>query len=149
MVDNDIFHTIVNHTPLISIDFIVKDKDERILLGKRRNKPAQGFYFTLGGRIYKNETISNALKRIAVMELGIELKEEPKFIGVFEHFYQDSIFDETSTHYINFGYEVKFSSLQNPPKEQHMEYQWFQLDELLQSNTVHTYVKDYFKGNKR
>ncbi|MEG1251614.1 MAG: NUDIX domain-containing protein, partial [Citrobacter sp.] len=59
----DIFQTIVQNTPLISIDFIVKNERDEVLLGKRVNKPAKGYWFVPGGRIFKNETIFQAFKR--------------------------------------------------------------------------------------
>jgi colanic acid biosynthesis protein WcaH len=33
----------------------------------------------------------------------------------------------------------------NLPTEQHNEYQWLSIDELLNSKQVHKYVKDYFR----
>ena len=71
MLDDKLFKIVVNSTPLISIDFIIK-KDNKILLGRRLNKPSQNYFFTVGGRINKNETIKNAMSRIAKNELNIE-----------------------------------------------------------------------------
>jgi colanic acid biosynthesis protein WcaH len=51
LLDLNTFKIVVDNTPLISIDFIVKNSDNKIFLGKRVNKPACGFLFTLGGRI--------------------------------------------------------------------------------------------------
>ena len=139
------FKTVVNSTPLISIDLLVK-KDNKILLGKRINKPAQDYLFSIGGRVYKNETINSAMMRIASNELNIELKLTPRFIGVFEHFYDDSIYQDVSTHYVNLAYEVEIEEILNQPSEQHNEYQWLTINELLKSKQVHKYVKDYFKN---
>lgn len=140
------FKTVVEYTPLISIDLITMFQD-KVLLGKRLNKPAKDFYFTTGGVVRKNESFQKAQKRIAKDELGIELTQETKFIGVFEHFYDDSIFKEISTHYVNHGYLLKIhEEIVNIPKEQHSEYKWFSIEELLSSNEVHKYVKDYFKN---
>jgi colanic acid biosynthesis protein WcaH len=144
MLNDQAFKTVISSTPLISIDLLVK-KDNKILLGKRINKPAQGYFFSIGGRVYKNETIDNAMIRIAKNELNIELKLTPRFIGVFEHFYDDSIYQGVSTHYVNLAYEIKIEETLNLPTEQHNEYQWFTIDELLESKQVHKYVKDYFK----
>ncbi len=145
MIDNQNFKTVISSTPLISIDLLVK-KDNKILLGKRINKPAQGCLFSIGGRIYKNEKINSAMRRIANNELNIDLKLTPRFIGVFEHFYDDSIYQDVSTHYINLAYEIEIKETLNLPTEQHNEYQWLTIDELLKSKQVHKYVKDYFKG---
>jgi len=154
MLDDQTFKTVINSTPLISIDLLVK-KDNKILLGKRINKPAQGYLFSIGGRVYKNESIQQATARIAKTELNIELfssmpprgvKLIPKFIGVFEHFYDDGIYKDVSTHYINLAYEVDINNeILNLPNDQHNEYQWLSINELLNSKQVHKYVKNYFR----
>ncbi len=143
----DVFKTVIDNTPLVSVDLIVKHNG-KVLLGKRVNKPAQGYWFTLGGRVLKNETIQDAIKRIGKLELGTIIDNNPKFIGVFEHLYDDSIFDAVSTHYVNLAYEIEVSGLEDLPKDQHYEYRWFGLEELIQSDEVHKYVKDYFTKQK-
>ena len=145
MLDDITFKMIIDSAPLISIDILLK-KDGKVLLGKRVNKPAQGYFFSMGGRVNKNEAIANAMARIAKNELNIELKYIPKFIDVFEHFYDDSIYDNVSTHYVNLAYEYEVEEIPNLPTKQHSEYRWFTIDELLQSVQVHKYVKDYFRN---
>ena len=145
MLDDQTFKTVISSTPLISIDLLVK-KDNKILLGKRINKPAQAYLFSIGGRVYKNETIKSAMMRIANNELNISLKSIPKFMGVFEHFYEDSIYQDVSTHYVNLAYEIEIEETLNLPTEQHNEYKWLTIDELLKNKQVHKYVKDYFKN---
>jgi colanic acid biosynthesis protein WcaH len=121
MLDDTTFKTIIDSAPLISIDILLK-KDNKILLGKRINKPAQGYFFSTGGRVNKNETIDSAMARIVKNELNIELKYIPKFIGVFEHFYDDSIYENISTHYVNLAYEYEVKDIPDLPIEQHNEY---------------------------
>ena len=145
MLDDITFKTIIDSAPLISIDILLK-KDGKVLLGKRLNKPAQGYFFSTGGRVNKNEAIDSAMGRIAKNELNIELKTTPKFVGVFEHFYDDSIYKDVSTHYVNLAYEYEVKEVLNLPTEQHNEYQWFSIDELLESKQVHKYTKDYFRN---
>jgi len=145
MLDDTTFKTIIDSAPLISIDILLK-KDNKFLLGRRVNKPAQGYFFSTGGRINKNESIDNAMARVALNELNIELKSIPKFIGVFEHFYDDSIYKNVSTHYVDIAYEYKVKEIPDLPTEQHSEYKWFTIDELLESKQVHKYTKDYFRN---
>ena len=145
MLDDQIFKTVIDSTPLISIDILIK-KGNKILLGRRVNKPAQGYFFSIGGRINKNESIDNAMARVALNELNIDLKSTPKFIGVFEHFYDDSIYENVSTHYVNIAYEYEIEETPDLPTEQHSEYKWFAVDELLESKQVHKYVKNYFRN---
>ena len=145
MLDDQIFKTVVDSAPLISIDILIK-KGNKILLGKRINKPAQGYFFSTGGRINKNETIDNAMARVALNELNIDLKSKPKFIGVFEHFYDDSMYENVSTHYVNIAYEYEMEETLDLPTEQHSEYQWFTVNELLNSDQVHKYTKDFYRN---
>ena len=145
MLDDVTFKTIIDSVPLISIDILAR-KNNKVLLGKRVNKPAQGYYFSTGGRVNKNETINSAMHRIAKDELNIELKTTPNFIGVFEHFYDDGIYQEVSTHYVNLAYEYEVEDVLDPPTEQHNEYQWFSINELLESKQVHKYTKGYFRN---
>jgi colanic acid biosynthesis protein WcaH len=145
VLNDKIFKVVVDSTPLISIDILLK-KDNKILLGKRTNKPAQGYFFSTGSRINKNETIDNAMVRIAKDELNVELKSIPKFIGVFEHFYGDSVYRDVSTHYVNLAYELEIEKSPDLHTDQHSEYKWFTIEKLLQSEQVHKYTKDYFRN---
>tara|TARA_B110001469_G_C9549075_1_gene272453 strand:+ start:93 stop:530 length:438 start_codon:yes stop_codon:yes gene_type:complete len=144
VLDKQTFKVVVRSAPLVSIDLIVKNNN-MFLLGKRVNNPAKDYLFSVGGRVYKNEKINDAIMRIADSELGVSLKSTPKFIGVFEHFYDNSIYENVSTHYVNLAYEMETEELLRLPTEQHNEYQWLTLEELLKSKLVHKYVKDYFK----
>ena len=76
----------IKNSPLASIDLIVRDFDDRILLGRRINEPAKGMWFVPGGRIHKNESVDEAFTRISLSELGIEYRRsQSRFIGVFEN----------------------------------------------------------------
>ena len=75
--------------------------------------------------------------RIAKNELNVELKSIPKFIGVFEHFYDDSIYRDVSTHSVNLAYEYEMEETLNLTTEQYSGYQWFVINELLKSNQVY------------
>ena len=147
MLNRHTFQTIIQNTPLVSIDLIIKNAQDQVLLGKRNNRPAQGYWFVPGGRIRKNETLDQAFKRLTCAELGREfLLGEACFLGVFEHLYQDSFFDnETSTHYIVLGYQliVEFN-LDMLPLDQHHKYQWFVINSLLNDANVHENTKAYF-----
>ena len=69
MLDAQTFKTVIENTPLVSIDLCLVC-DDQLLLGKRNNDPLKGEWFTPGGRIHKNETWQHALLRIVKAELG-------------------------------------------------------------------------------
>lgn len=141
------FKIVVESTPLVSIDLVVRNKQGNVLLGERTNRPAQGYWFVPGGRILKDETFEQAFKRLTKIELGTELTlSEAKFIGPYEHHYDDNFSGSSfSTHYVVLGYEVTLNiDTGDLPKEQHGAYKWWNVDELLASEWVHQNTKDYF-----
>ncbi|WP_283597202.1 GDP-mannose mannosyl hydrolase [Photobacterium phosphoreum] len=147
-LDVQTFQTVVAHTPLISIDLIIENNQDQVLLGQRLNKPAQNYWFVPGGRILKDETMAQAFARLTKMELGIELQlSQAELIGPFEHFYSNNYFnDQFTTHYVVLGYRIKCDiNLLTLPNEQHGKYKWFNKSLLINSNDVHRHTKLYFQ----
>ena len=149
-LEKELFSSIIENTPLISIDLIIKDSEGKILLGQRINKPAKNSWFVPGGRIYKDEKIKDAFKRITKDEIGKEFDiSNSSFKGVYQHFYDDNVFnDNFSTHYIVLGFELVIKEELSLGTIQHEKYKWFTQDELLKSDEVYSYVKDYFNIKK-
>jgi len=149
-LEKELFSSIIENTPLISIDLIIKDSEGKILLGQRINKPAKNSWFVPGGRIYKDEKIEDAFKRITKDEIGKEFDiSNSSFKGVYQHFYDDNVFnDNFSTHYIVLGFELVIKEELSLGTIQHEKYKWFTQDELLKSDEVYSYVKDYFNIKK-
>jgi len=141
------FTAVVASTPLVSIDFVARNAAGQVLLGKRTNKPAQGYWFVPGGRILKDERMADAFRRLSQAEFGQVLhQEQGRFLGVYEHLYGDSSFDDSiSTHYVVLGYEVTVDAkLETLPVAQHADFRWFEVDELMSSKSVHENTKAYF-----
>ena len=147
MLSKEVFSEVVRNAPLISIDLLVRNSDGKVLLGKRVNEPAKGFWFVPGGRIFKDESLDMAFTRTVQAELGLDMKRsDAKFDKVYEHFYDNNVFnDDFSTHYIVLAHKVKIDKLPEL-NNQHNEYRWFEIEELLKNENVHKYTKDYFIG---
>lgn len=143
----ELFRTIVTHTPLVSIDLLIRNPAGELLLGWRSNRPARDCWFVPGGRINKNESITAAFKRLTRAELGVELAvDSARFCGVFEHFYPDCFAGAvTSTHYVVLAYELELAGLPELPREQHSSYCWLAPASLLADPQVHENVKAYFR----
>ncbi len=144
------FSSVIKNTPLISIDLIVKNSKEEVLLGKRINEPAKGSWFVPGGRILKDETLDEAFSRIAREELGLDLqRDKSKFYGIYEHFYENNTFDDDfGTHYVVLAHEF-ITNDDLRLNDQHEEYRWFDMDEILNTKEIHKYTKNYFLGRKQ
>ena len=145
-LDSETFKTIVDATPLVSIDLLVRDSEHQILVGRRINRPAQGYWFVPGGRIRKNERITDAFLRLTEQELGVSLSiESARYLGLYEHFYVDSVFgDDVSTHYVVHGFEMVLPRDSHAlPKEQHSDYRWLSETEFRTSDEVHLHSRWY------
>lgn len=152
-LDTDTFRTVIDATPLISIDLIVEDDLNRVLLGQRVNRPACHYWFVPGGRIQKNESLNAAFHRLSLEELGCAYeRKNAQFMGVYEHLYTDSVFGEghlegnPSTHYVVLAYRLKANAQALAlPVDQHSHYQWWLADDALANPQVHVNTQAYLK----
>lgn len=149
-LDANTFKTVVASTPLVSIDLLVSNSDGDILLGQRQHRPAQGTWFVPGGRIYKNESLDQAFQRITECELGrVFVRQNSKMLGVYEHFYEDSVFGECSnapsTHYVVIAHHIMLGAngVLTPPHDQHSAYRWWHQRDMATSDQVHSNSKAY------
>ena len=146
MLDAETFKAVIKNAPLVSIDLCLICNGQ-ILLGKRRNEPLKGRWFTPGGRIHKNETWQDALLRIAEVELGLSgiAVEGFSLMGVWDHFYNNSALDQnTSTHYVNLPHYAGHTT--RPPitlDDQHAEFKWFDLSVVAKDEKFHPYMRNY------
>jgi len=150
MLPIETFKTVIQSTPLVSIDLIVRNPNGKILLGKRTNRPAKDFWFVPGGRILKDETFEQAFNRLVQVELGLS-NQQVTFLGTYQHFYEDNFSaDAFSTHYVVLAYEMSISvDIASLPIEQHNEYLWFNEQDLLTNKSVHEHTKWYFQKDKQ
>lgn len=158
MLSSDDFLSVVRLAPLVAIDLIVTDPRGAVLVGCRRNRPAQGSWFVPGGRIRKGETLDDAFRRIVIDELGDAMggqacvsarRGDAVLLGVYEHFYDDNFAgaEGVGTHYVVFGYGVTAATAVLPGQEaQHSAYRWVLPGELLVDDMVHVNTKAYFGG---
>ena len=146
MLDVQTFKTVIENTPLVSIDLCLVC-DDQLLLGKRNNDPLKGEWFTPGGRIHKNETWQHALIRIVKAELGLcdIAVEDFSLMGIWDHFYHNSALDQDiSTHYVNLPHYAEF---QTKPEiildDQHAEFEWFDLSDVSKDEKFNLYMRNY------
>lgn len=146
LLDKDIFSCVVEHAPLISIDLIVTNENGQVLLGRRINEPASGFWFVPGGRIFKDESLDAAFSRTVKVELGLHMqRSEAVFDNLYEHFYDNNVFNDSfTTHYVVLAHKIKLNKMPLL-NNQHSEYRWFDVEEVVNHDNVHRYTKDYFR----
>lgn len=165
-LEKEKYREIIKNTQLISVDLLFFNKEGKLLVGKRNNNPAKSFWFTLGGRVYKHEELSNAIERIANTELipfnKGAVRSQPMLHGVYKHTYENNFEDneEYSTEYINFAYCLNIHEYYNADTchkleeldvevadDQHACFNWVSLGEVETNSSIHNYVKCYFHPN--
>lgn len=152
MLNEQDFKHLIKNAPLFAIDIVVLNEQSQILLGQRKNAPAKDYWFVPGGRVFKNESLEKAFKRISQSEIGTEVElTQAWLLGLYDHFYQDSVFgEETDTHYINATHLIKLTEakMKNLPTEQHQSYRWQSINDIEQDDTVHQNSKVFLSALK-
>lgn len=151
MLSNSTFSDIIRHTPLVSIDFVIENDANEILLGLRTNPPAQNFWFVPGGRIYKNETMEKAKLRIFKTELGQEFAPgSDMLLGLYDHIYEENTFESEGfgTHYVVLAHRLRLSDLSISTDDQHEAFQWWNPEDALADPQVHDLTKAYLNALK-
>ena len=157
MLSADKYIQAIELTQIVSIDLIILNKQAdstEILVGKRVNEPAKDTWFVPGGRVYKNEILEDAIKRVSKMELGYEINyDETEKLGIYDHIYSNNfgnIKDDNgnmiNTHYVVIALvccletdKLDFEQF----KEQHDDCKLMSIDELLERDDVHKYTEKY------
>lgn len=147
MLSDKEFSNIIELTPLVSIDFIIKYND-MFLLGKRNNEPAKNYYFVPGGRIFKNEKLEEACKRLSKKELGIIINfNQLEFLTNTQHIYNNNVFDNNfNTHYVCLAYIYQLKEEEYNKicfDDQHSELLWLSKHEILNNKKVHINTINY------
>ena len=147
VADDDCAH-VVRLAPLVSIDVIIRDPNQNVLVALRTNEPAKAFYFVPGGRIRKDETIQAAFVRILKVETGCQTSfGRAQFRGVFQHFYSTNRYGlgDFGTHYVVLAYELRLDC--RPTiilADQHSDCRWMSEEELKAAADVHDNTKGFF-----
>ena len=119
-------------------------KDNKVLLGKRKNAHGAGEYSFPGGHLEYMESIENCARRETREETGIEIKNVRfQFLA--------NLKDYTPKHYVHIGIVADWQSgrpqIMEPDKNEGWE--WYELDKL--PEPLFKYVKnavEYYLNNK-
>ncbi len=93
-IDSETYEIIKSSLPISCVDVLIV-KNNKFLLCKRTQKPAQGQWWFPGGRILFGELLENAGVRKCLEEVGLNV-EVGKIIAV-----EESIFEHPKVHTIN------------------------------------------------
>ena len=144
LLPEDDYARITRYAPLPAID-IVLHRSAQVLLGRRRNRPAAGWWFMPGGRVRKAERLADAFARICLDEMGLVASiRDARFLGIVEHFYPENAWDDRwGTHCMALVYALAApDGASTPDLVQHQATGWWSVDDWSASPTVHAYTKE-------
>ena len=72
-VPEKLYEQILENMPVFCVDMILFHK-KKVLLVKRREEPEKGSWWLVGGRVYKNESVTDAVKRYVLKEIGLNVR---------------------------------------------------------------------------
>lgn len=142
------FAEIMKLVPICTVDVLFLNKEKnKILLFKRTNEPLKGIYFSMGGRLLKNEKMLDGAKRQVSRELGIKLKNKDLvFCGVQEDIHSNSAFKGATYHAVDIFYYTIVDEKTFVPKldAQHSDCKWFSVKD----KKLHRFVKERLNSIK-
>jgi colanic acid biosynthesis protein WcaH len=131
IIDEPLYRQILRVMPIPSVDLIVEDENQRVLLAKRANEPARGMWWFPGGRVHFLETRLLAAERKLKEECGL-LPEKIIELGTFDVIVEKSDDPDAKFHGITTLFHVKVSGRTNYTLDaQNSEADWRLPDEWL------------------
>jgi len=135
------YREILDKTAVCTVDVVIFNKDmSETLLFRRKNLPLKGCYFSIGGRLYKNEKLDDCAIRQLKKEAGIKASKKDIFFGgVAEELNRDSIFENVSYHAVNifYGFKTDDKNLKLKLDDQHDGFKWFSVKD----KKIHKFAK--------
>lgn len=130
------YKKILSSVPIICVDLLILKQTKiksrkKFLLMKRNNKPLMGQWWLPGGRVYKNESLLDAVKRKCKEECNL-LVDKYKKIGIIEYIGVEAPFKnmKDGVHIVSIVYEVTPKNGDILLDSQHNDYNWFYKNEF-------------------
>lgn len=117
-------------------------RDEKYLFLRRHKdfKPEPQKWDILGGRIEADESLGDALAREITEETGLQLQSIDKLLAA-----QDIFVEDKDLHVVRLTY-IATAEGEVAISEEHDEYKWMSLDELLAEPNVDRYLKEILES---
>ncbi len=109
-IEDKLYKQILDVSVIATVDVVVLDSDNKILLWLRNNKPLKWIYYIPWWRINKNEKILDAAHRKIKEELGIDIDiSKLEYLNVYDDIFDESAFDWITSHCLTTTYVYKLS----------------------------------------
>jgi colanic acid biosynthesis protein WcaH len=129
------YRQVLDVMPVVTCDVVVLNAARNAtLLCKRTNKPVQGVWYTLGGRLLKNESLAACAARKLRAELGLRVDPSRlRHAGSVEEVFPDSTFAGVNSHCVNAVFALVLTEAEEAARQrpgtlldgQHSQARWF------------------------
>jgi len=142
-IPDELYEKILNNMPLFCVDIVVHSNG-KVLLVKRKEKPAQDEWWVPGGRLLKGEKLTDAVKRKINEEVGLKIVSNSiEHVGMQEFFSKDGIYDNLDFHAVAAIYKVEVCEEDVNLDETSSKYKW--ITEI--DPNLHEYVQKALKDS--
>ena len=93
----DRYKQIVEDVPILCVDALIVHEGQYLLV-RRNNEPLKGEWWVPGGRVYKGETMEQALRRKVQEEVGLPVRSLAPLGYYEEHFEKNAQGSGTGIH---------------------------------------------------
>jgi colanic acid biosynthesis protein WcaH len=104
-IEPKLYRLILKSMPIICVDLVIY-KGKEFLLNRRINYPAKNEWWLIGGRILKDEKVSQTIKRKVMEEAKVKGLKNIEFLGFAETFFKKNMFGDKS-HTINLVFKAE------------------------------------------
>lgn len=119
-IPKDLYGRIKQVMPIVCVDLVVIDRENRILLIKRNNEPAKNQWWFPGGRVHYGELRIEAAKRKLFQECGLS-GESFQELGTFDCLLHSS---EGLSHAVATCYQVNIQDNKVSLDHQSSDFAW-------------------------
>ena len=139
-IKSELYQKIHNYLPIVCVDIVIKTPGNEFLMVKRKENPARGKWWIVGGRVFKNESLESAARRKVQDEIGIVVNKVEKLIEGYELFFKEDPYGhENGTHTIVACFLSEIENIGNLKLDNfHSEYKLFRHYD----NNWHYYLKE-------
>ena len=106
----DVFRFISRLTPLVNVDLLIKDQENRVLLAWRQDQFAGAGWHIPGGIVRYKETLDQRIQQVALAEIGQAVQYDSNHIALNEIHRTHS----TRGHFISFLYSCSIDETFTP-----------------------------------
>jgi colanic acid biosynthesis protein WcaH len=141
-INQDLYNKILENMPIICVDGVITNKDNKILFIKRENEPAKDEWWFPGGRLIKNELLEDAIIRKVKEETNLDVSIV-SYLGFTETKFDTGPFG-IPVHTINFTYHLVSNSYNNLKIDcLHSDFIWSdEIDELRLNSQILNLLKE-------